>query len=190
MKPLLLLFVLALVSGCIVPGSVSVSKSNFDGSTEIHTEPAFVYDGVFTSEIMFSLHRNSTMQPGEVILTASASKNIADGPSLKINLDGEIVSFTSIDSTSEIFTAPVGTSRAAVRCAKRYKVDIDLLNRMMRGTNVMVRLELFRTFAEGRFSVDGASTARPAFRRFLAALDPSSATNTPATPVVTRGGHK
>ena len=173
-----------LLAGCVVPGQISTMKSTFDGSTAVHSEPAWVYDGMLSSEIMLSLFRSSNMPSNEVVLTASASKNIADGPSLKFNINGEIVALTSFDATSDISTPP----GMGVRCAKRYNTDLAFISRLIDATNVTVRLDLFRSYAEGRFSNDGPTMSRPAFRRFLAALDPSRATN--ASPVVTKGTHR
>lgn len=178
MKALITLLALHLLTGCVgTPGHVSKTKSTFDNSTEIRVEPAWVIDGM-NGGFKLGLHYNSAMPASNVVMTAvvKGAESIADGESLKFNINGVITSLTSIDQTTDIQYNPgLYNSVAAIPgsswSSKRYRADIAFIRRLVESETVTARLELSRGYAEGKFSTDAPTTARPAFRRFLKVME-------------------
>ncbi len=124
------------------------------------------------------LHYNSAMPASSAVMTAvvKGAESIANGESLKFNINGVITSLTSIDQTTDIRHDPglynsVTTIHGSSWSSKRYRVDIAFIKRLIESEAVTARLELSREYAEGKFSTDAPTTARPAFRRFIKALD-------------------
>lgn len=167
MKKLILIAITSF-SGCAaipgMPGHINEKRSSFDGSAELSMDPAFVYrnnDGFSGSDLQLALFWRSAMKPEELIIEASVpgAQSIATTNSLHFNINGEIVSFTSIDQLTNI----EGLS------TKRYPITWQFLDRILAAKDVRVRLDLKTTFVEGIFSDNSTSAARPAFSKFAKA---------------------
>jgi hypothetical protein len=169
-----LILLMLLMIGCAstpgAPGYVTVSSSNFDSSTQVSMEPAWLWN----SPIKLELFWNTKMPDSQLVISAliQGLETFSDGESLQFNIDGEIVGFTSIDEYTEyetvsgyagggIYVPPASFSY------KRYIVDLDFINHLISAEEVIVRVSLEASYAEGNFSSDAPTTARPAFRKFI-----------------------
>lgn len=164
---LLAIFVFA---GCVTtPGDIRTYISEFDGAKEIVMEPAWVCkEGTFgTCLIKFGLMKRSTMPQDEVILVAMVKdiQSFKTGESLHFNIDGDIVSFASIDTTTEFeitegiylpgVTTPTGYSGVYFPpegwSSKRYLIDKNFLEKILKAERVAVRIDLRKGYVEGIF---------------------------------------
>ena len=173
--------------GCVtMPGGIRTNVSEFDGSNEIVMEPAWVCkESTFGDcHIKLGLYWRSTMPQDKLILVAMTDgiNAFSNGKSLYFNIDGEFVSFDSIDTLTEydisegtymkgfiasgtyvpgIYIPPVNWS------SQRYIVDKYFMEKILKAQRVAVRLDLRRGYVEGVFSKDDPMLARPAFRDFF-----------------------
>tara|TARA_B100000315_G_C14439865_1_gene524201 strand:+ start:376 stop:927 length:552 start_codon:yes stop_codon:yes gene_type:complete len=158
--------------GCItpgVPGYISESVSNFDGSRQITIEPAWLYN----SSIKLGLFKNSEMPDSTIVLIAvvKGAYSFSEGQSLHFKIDGKFESFSSIDNLTDMETSSgfYGSGihiPASNWSSKRYLITKDFLNRLINADDVWVKIELRKEFVEGPFSSDFPTTARPAFKDF------------------------
>lgn len=171
-------FVLVL-AGCAVtvPGGIQESISSFDGAKEIAMEPALVCreDGPYSCFIRLGLFKRSTMSPESVMLLAvvSGTNPIAEGASLHFDMDGDVVSFTSIDVNTRysIGTGPHTTGAAFCKpsdgCSvKRYIVDKSFMKRLLTAHRAAVRVSLRRGYVQGELKSGGETMVLPSFRQF------------------------
>jgi starvation-inducible outer membrane lipoprotein len=106
-----MLFLFAL-TGCaaLTPGNIQESQSTFDGSTELVMEPpALVRSSAATwsgTSMEMSLFWNSKMKPGRLVLEVYVEgiQSFAQAESLHFNINGEIMSFISIDQLTGLET--------------------------------------------------------------------------------------
>jgi hypothetical protein len=159
MKILLLIFGLAL-TGCIsMPGDLTTTESKVEGSTEVAVIPGWLPNSL----IKLGVYHDSKMKPDQAVLEVQTSiDTIQSKEGLVINIDGEKTTLSSFDTLSDLnqgfFT-------------KRFLVKLDLMKKMVDGKSVWVRVNgNGQNAIEGEFSRDGTTTARPGFRKFLAAL--------------------
>ena len=101
--------VLALVLSTACAGQISQTFSTFDNPRELSMEPAYVFrhaDGLSGSDLRLSLFWRSTMPKNELILGAfvDGAHSIPSKKSLHFNIDGQIVSLSSIDTLTNIET--------------------------------------------------------------------------------------
>ena len=180
------ILILPWLAGCIgMPGQLSSSKSVFDGSREIRIEPAWVSQGWSPMSFKLGLYRNSNMESNRAMLVALGTENISDGRSLKFNIDGEVIALESIDRVSEI-----SSQGPNVFYSKRYEIDLTLPKRLVTGSNVTVRIEYFRSHEDGTFSKDDPFSARPAFRKFINAVEHPEILAVEKSPSPKVGGHR
>ena len=101
-----------------------------------------------------------------VILTATVqgAHNIDKENSLRFNIDGEFYDFSSIDSMTDIKTEY--GSYSTNWSSRRYIVKTDFLEKLINAKEVWVKINLAKTYVEGKFSADNPTAARPAFRKF------------------------
>jgi len=177
MKKIAVFLLSLFLFGCSVamppPAKVLVSTSKFDNATEISTEPAWLYDSKVG--IKFSLFRRSTMPEDKIILNVivSGAHIFSRKKSLQFNIEDKFVSFNSIDTYADIDTTP-GSYFSNIDIyfppqnwsKKRYEIDRAFLKRIIEAEKVIVRVNLEKTYAEGVFSSDYPTTARPVFRKF------------------------
>lgn len=171
---LIVIFITSCSSMPGMPGYISESTSKFDGSKQISMEPAWLKGSL----IKLSLFKNSRIKDGEVILTAivKGAYIFSDGESLYFNVDGNVVGFKSIEKSTEINTSS-GYAGSGVYIppsnwsAKSYLVTTDFIKQIVNSENVIVKVNLRRSFAEGEFATDAPTTARPAFKKFLKKIE-------------------
>lgn len=169
-----------LIAGCSsmpgMPGYIDVTKSSFDGSTQVSMEPAFVYrnnDGFSGSDLKMSLLWRSSMNNDDVVLVAHVfgAESVASGESLHFNIDGQIESFKSIDRLTNIDYEPGVYSTVYIPgqniSSKRYIVTKKFIDRILNASNVKVKLELSRSFVEGIFTDTTPSSSYGAFKEFI-----------------------
>ena len=132
-------------------------------------EPAWLYN----SPIKLALFKNTNMPDSAVVLVAvvKGAHNFARGKNLHFNIDGEIVSFSSIDDFTDIETKSGFISSSAYIppsnwSSKRYIITKDFIKLLNISNEVWVKINLSKEFVEGRFSSDAPTTVRPAFREF------------------------
>lgn len=181
---LLVMILLAIMSGCAsipgMPGYISEEQSSFDGSVQLSMEPALVYrgnDGFSGSDLMLSLLWRSTMGKDDIVLEAlvDGAQGFARGETLHFNIDGEVVSFksleehTNIDFESGVYST-VNVSGGSVS-SKRYLVSRRFITRILEASQVGVRLDLRRSFVEGVFTDNTSSSAYNAFEAFMQKVD-------------------
>ncbi len=176
------LFMILLFIGCAgtpnmpgMPGYISESTSAFDGSKQLSMEPAWLDDSI----AKLSLLKSTKMKGDKLVLTVivKGTYTFRRFESLHFNVDGEIVSFKSIDSITNIETSP-GFSGSGFYFPpsnwsfKRYIITEDFLKHIISAERVVVKIELSKTFVEGVFSKDDFRLARPAFIEFYKKLQP------------------
>jgi len=145
------------------PGYISESTSKFDGAQEISMEPGWT-----RGDIRLGLFWRSTMDPDVIYITAlvHGAHNLK---SLSFNIDGEFVSFKPSDTSTNIWTEPGSKYFPPINKSQRkYKINRQLIKRLVNAERVVVRLDLMRNYVEGVFSNDLPTMARPAFRTFYA----------------------
>lgn len=170
-----------LAAGCAVtvPGGIQESISSFDGAKEIAMEPALVCreEGPGSCFIRLGLFKRSTMAPESVMLLAvvSGTNPIAEGASLHFDMDGDVVSFTSIDGKTRysIGTGPHTTGAAFCKSSdgcsvKRYIVDRSFVKRLINAHRAAVRVSLKRGYVQGELLKGGEAMVLPSFRQFYA----------------------
>ena len=186
-KTLCFFLVFSFLYGC-APGTrawhVREIHSDLDGSTLYETGPAYLkrYGSFSPTYIRVRLNRHTTMEPGELILVAEylavehlGSDNFGDEPSLHINIDGEIISLTSIDQSTEIQTirayASFGGPGDAVWIpgysvsSKRYRIDKELLKKIIDGEKILFKIRLENSIVEERVT-DDSRYAGEIFKKF------------------------
>lgn len=178
MKNYLLLLPLLSFIGCAalgikdLPGTIRENVSEFDKSTEILMEPAWLMDGGSPS-FKLGLFRTSKMDLDKVILTVVVNgiHNFSSKDSLSFNMDGKIESFDSIDTTTKVEYEPgeynsVASISGTHWSSKRYEVSKDFISALITGKKVWAKVSLEQSYMEGEFSTDSFTCARPAFKKF------------------------
>jgi hypothetical protein len=152
-----------------IPGNVREHVSKVDNTKELSMEPAWLPE----SAIKLSLFKNTIMQPNEIVLTVvvTGARNFDKGENVRFNVDGKIYSFSSIDDMTDLRTSAGYYGRGIYLSpsnwsSKRYVITKDFLATILNAKDVWVRVDLVKTYAEGEFSYDGPTCARPAFREF------------------------
>jgi hypothetical protein len=170
MRKLIILVALFLGGCSSMPGMlgyIEVTKSSFDGSTQISMEPALVYrsnDGYSGSDLQMSLLWRSAMNDNDVVLIAqvTGAKNISRGNSLHFNIGGEINSFKSIDQLTSIdYDSGQNIS------SKRYVISKAFIRKILSSSSVKIKLDLTKSYVEGVFTDTTSSSAYGAFKEFI-----------------------
>lgn len=168
--PLMLSVVILTSCGLQSPGHITQTTSIFDGTKQLIMEPAWLYN----STIKLALFKSSKMPDEKLLLTAvvRGSHIFDDDPSLHFNIDGEILSLSSVDRlrdvhTSESFTGSGFYVAPSNWSSKDYLVDVPFIEKIVAADDVYVIVELTDSYAEGVFSNDAPITARQAFKDFL-----------------------
>ena len=166
------------LSGCATdfkgaPGHITETISEFDNSKQIVIEPALMPNG----QIWLGLYKNTKMKGSSVVMTAvvRGAHNFVQGDSLHFNIDGQIVSFSSIDDFTDIELDPgfVGHGvyiKSENWSSKRYLVAEEFIKQLIDANKVYVKIDLAKSFVEDKFSSDCAYCARPAFIKFYGLL--------------------
>ena len=157
-----------------MPGFISESSSDFDGTKQLSMEPAWLP----YSPIKLALFKNTKMDKNEVVLSVIVKEAHIFGrdESLHINIDGDIVSFMSIDPLTDrkvssghygngFYIPPFNWS------SKDYLITKNLIKRLIEADRAVVKVDLRKSYAEGIFSHDAPTLARPAFREFYKKMD-------------------
>lgn len=179
MKTQALVVLLVTASIPALAETVIETKSVFDGARELsleswYTQPTASPDDLAArdSNLGLSLFWRSTMSPGKLIITAYVRglENIQTTNSLLLNIDGEIVSLTSVDELTE--HRPYRYERNGWESWKRYEITRETLDKIMAASEVTVRVNLEKTYVEGVFGVkDGHTMVKLAFALFAKRLD-------------------
>lgn len=175
MKTTMILVLLVTLSGCMTtlnefaklpgaPGYITEHVSQFDGGRELVMEPGWT-EG---ESVRLGLFWRSTMPEDEVRISAqlSGAHNLG---TLSLNIDGDIQHFEPIDALTHIRTEPGDRYWGPTNWSKReYRINRQLVERMLAARRVAVRVDTLHGYAEGIFSTDLPTAARPAFRTFHA----------------------
>ena len=173
-----MILIAGLISACVpIPGDIKIDKSEFDGSTMIHMEPAWVGNSL----IKFGLFRSSKMYKNEVILKVLVNGiyRFANDDSLEIKIDGELLKprladgYTDYNHTSgQVFKGHyyAGSSWTL----QQYVITKSDIKRMIEAKKVLVRIKFRNSFTDGNFSQGGMTTALNGFRSFILQLDNKS----------------
>ena len=174
MKGLFFLVVSFALVGCVsIPAPVIVSKSDFDGSTQIIAEPGWVGGAGY---VKFGLSWNSKMPANTLRLDAlvANSGEIAAGESLHFNIDGQIFNFSSSDIISATTIQPptvtqFGTFSGAVWAMKSYTVSPEFISKILHSTKTAWRLDLFKDYREGVLDLNsyGPTIAMETFKNSM-----------------------
>lgn len=152
-----------LVSCVSMPGDVSYTESKTDGTKQISVDPGWLKDAY----IRLGVYKTSKMDKDSAVIIVYSDNTIGFDDSLFINVDGEKTAFKSLDKISLLETD--ATNKRWFK--KRYDVKLKLLQKMISGKNVWVKLSSQNgNYVEGEFS-DGPTTARRGFAKFLAQID-------------------
>jgi hypothetical protein len=176
--PIISIFACATVPG--MPGHVYEASSKVDNTREISMKPAWLCSSALDCNLKLALFKNSKMPEDKIVLivVVRGAHNFSKGESLRFNADGQIFSFSSVDELTDIKTNP-GYSDVSLGfyippsnwSSKRYIVSKNFIQKIINAKEVWARVDLSKTYVEGKFSVDTSTTARPAFREFYSRLE-------------------
>jgi hypothetical protein len=176
MKYISVLLLAIWLAGCTsmpgMPGYIGVTKSSFDGSTQLNMEPAFVFrsnDGFSGSSLRISLFWSSAMNANNVVLIAQVdgAESIARGNSLHFNIDGQVESLKSIDELTTINYEPSDYGSGQNISLKRYVVTKMFIDKILSASIVKVKLDLSQSYVEGIFTDTTTSSSYNAFKEFV-----------------------
>lgn len=156
--------------GVVTPGDVRTTESKFDGAKEAVMEPAWVDT---SGSIKLGLFKNTKMKPAEYIMrvVVSGAHNFERGKNLHVKVDDKVYSFESPDSmTNHQLDSGSAYVAATSWSSKTYVVTESLLNDMLNGKSVVVKVDLTDSYVEGNFHVGGYTTAKKNFPVFLEAV--------------------
>lgn len=200
MKHSLAIALILLCTGCVTteylkgiydspgwPGYITNATSEFDNSSRVSLEPAYLYDG--TSPFRLGLRWNSKLDKDEFLLVAEwgGAKNFAPKDTLDFNIDGKITSLKPLDrnqygivsqktvmSSGGLVDVPVDMGN---QTHKTFMISKDILDKIINAKKVIVRAQLLESFWEERFepSPDAIPTynkypyiwAKAGFKKFL-----------------------
>jgi len=155
MKAIWLLLLFTLCSGCTM-GVVTVKKSELDNSTHIAMTPATAIP-----YIALGLSWNDKLPRDELTLEVIKTHggSVSGGESLHFNIDGELINFTSFDSTAEIGFKPglynsVASIPGHAWSSRRYTIPPTFLKKLLNARKVVIRVDLDREYAEGILVTD------------------------------------
>ena len=162
------IFLLVMVIGCvnIIPIPIHTNKSKFDSQVELSMIPIGI-GSKFAPLNGLGLYKNSKMQKEAIVLTAlvTGAHIFARGNSLHFNIDGEIVSFRSIDELTDIetYVGYCNIVSAKNTSQKRYLINRSFLKKLVNADKVVVKINLDKTYVEDIFT---GSLAHKAFIKF------------------------
>ena len=185
-KTLCFFLAFSFLYGC-APGTrawhVREIHSNLDGSTLYETGPVYLkrHGSRSPTYIRVKLNRHSIMEPGKLILVVQylavehlGSEDFGDEPSLHINIDGEIISLTSLDQFTKISTIrghavhgpydPIWIPGHSIS-SKKYRIDRELLKKIIDGEKVLFKIDLKNSFVEERV-INDSRNAGAIFKKF------------------------
>ena len=147
-----------------MPGDVSTTESAFDGERQVHVDPGWLSKGWEGSSL--KLGGFWSEKTPEVFALEVVYFGVAGIESVQVNVDGEIIELEPASALTD-FDHPHGR----VESGRRFVVPLEFVDRMMEAERVVFRVGLGGTRAEGIFSTNAPTTARPAFRKALARID-------------------
>lgn len=166
MKAILSIIFSLAVSGCATvapgwPGNTKISESKVDGKRTIYMNPAWLSG----SRVRISLVATS-IDPNRILLTAMAPglNKIPQKSSLVFKVDGEIFKLSATSRKTEYSTTS-GSSYAGASnwSGKNYVVKESFLKKLVNAKEVHCKFY----FAEGEFSINSPTTAKPGVKGFL-----------------------
>jgi hypothetical protein len=168
-------FILACVtvlSGCMpsMPNNIRESSSKFDGSHEYRMSPGFIYESADTfsgAQLSLGLHWSSANKELVTIFAEIQGEiiNIHSSEGLQFNVDGEYIKLSSNQVTTD-FESSVSNGLVAKASSKPFTVKRDVLDKILSGEKVFVKLITNAGYVEGEFTADKPSAAIRGFREF------------------------
>ena len=158
-----------------LPGKIKTRTSKYDQAVELSMEPAWVGS---MSPLKMGLFWRSSMPENDLLLTVvvKGAHSFGDGEPLHFKVDGEFHHFSAVDVVTDIkategFYAPgFPVISGSNWSSKRFVVTREFVDSILKAKSVVVRVDLATEYVEAVFSKDGPTTARPAFRKFVAKL--------------------
>ena len=159
-----------------MPGAVSVSESEFDGTKSVYMKSGDIYGS--SGNIRIGLFRSESMPNREVMMTVTI-RGLEDfprnEPSLFFNVDGTIDSLTTVSKstdyeTSEVFANEFAYISPENWSSANYIVSTGYIKRLIYSGSVKIRVATNESYHEGNFSKGGWSTAKDGFKDFLQKL--------------------
>jgi len=167
-KPSLFLVLVTLLACTPIPWHVKETKSSLLDAGEVSVGPVWTY----STTVSLSLYRRTNMPEGKIILVAHVPgvRLFSQEPSLLFRIDGAVVTFSSSDERIQVNTDPGSVSgnffsSSMSSSSKHYEIDDVFLKRLITAEEVIVRIRLKDSFAEGIFSDDRAEVHQ-AFSNF------------------------
>lgn len=133
-------------NGVKLPGDVSSNYSEFDKATEVSLEPVWTFGD---SGFRIGLFKSTRMAKEDVTFIAKYMdiENIADGHSLKFSIDGDIVSLSVSDSSTNIQTE---TQYSPSSSSRSYSAKMALIERILSSNTTLAKLSFLNgTYVEG-----------------------------------------
>jgi len=150
-----------------MPGSVSTNLSKFDGASEISVSPAWVQTSRWVASIRLGAYRSSKMEPGAIVIKA-VYEGVESIERLRFNIDGTFEELKPLDSST---TYEEDDRNPGLLSVRRFHATDDLIRRAVNATNTIVRMDFRGTYLDGEFGLNQAHFAKPAFKKFLTALE-------------------
>ncbi|GAA6206644.1 lipoprotein [Thalassotalea sp. SU-HH00458] len=174
MKKIILAAIAALIlSGCqsagfIMPGDITVDKSEFDGVSQIKSVPAWVYkgDGSY-SNIAFG-YRWVSSSPEYILIKARLTNqtvSIDSNHGLQFNIDGRIVKL-STNQTYTDFNKYTG-QYSVQHSTKEFPVKLSFAQKLIDSKSVKVKMLSADGYLDGDFKVDNSSSAIESLKNFI-----------------------
>jgi hypothetical protein len=162
------------LSGCVtmmmgasLPGGVSVTKSAYDGTTEIYMNPGWANNDL-SGTIKIGARKNSKMSANEVLLIVRNDmiKNFHfTVPNFFTKINGIETKLSPIDFKTQ---CEIGNQIDGAHCYQEYRVEMSFIEQMLASTDVQFKLILNEnSYVEGSLKNSGMTTARSGLQDFV-----------------------
>jgi hypothetical protein len=157
----------ATLMGSSMPGGVSVSKSTYDGSTELYLNPGWANSDMYGT-LKIGARKTSKMTPTQVLLIVRNDiiKNFDfSQPNFFVKIDGTETKLSSIANNSD---CSISSRSDVAHCFQEYLVELSFIEKMLAAKDVQYKLNLQgNTYVEGSLINSGMTTARTGLKDFM-----------------------
>lgn len=160
---LAMLLIFITLTGCVMndpsmPGHLSERKAVFDNAREVYMKPAWTKD---SGGLKLGLFWRSPMK-NEILVIAEITglHNFSPNDTLDFKVDGKLMKLKPANAhdLGDIKTDDFGTAGIIQQSQKAFIANKQQLKSLLSGKTVLVRVEMLRGYAEGRFSLNANET--------------------------------
>lgn len=151
------------------PGTVTTSKSDYDGTLQTVVAPSWTGD---VGQIKIGAFKTSKMAKEDVVLVVQndAIKYFDNNhPNFFVKIDGVEIPLSPDNKNTECHTSNTITY---AYCQQQFSVKVDFIEKMLKAKSVKFKLNLRdNTYATGNLDKTGWTTAKTALIDFLKEID-------------------